>query len=310
MTDWKRLFEDLGVPCFDSGKNVAAGCISIQCPVCSDSSNHGNFSIENGTYHCWRCKGTFPAKAVSLAAHIPLEKAKDLIRKYTTGDMSVLGVSQRKQARASEISMPGKALGEPHRKYLEGRNFDPDELVFYHGIKGTDFSGMWNGIDFRYRIMIPVYDGDGRLCTFQGRDYTGKSDLRYKCCPVEKAIVHHKHLLYGAEMAQGLKRIVVVEGVFDQWRMGQGCVATFGTSLTREQVNLLTNWKEVIFLFDPEPEAQQHARDYAQDIAACGCSVEICAAEFGNDKDGNPIDPGDLSPERARDIMRDFGFKR
>ena len=210
---------------------------------------------------------------------------------------------------ATSIDMPGEPISEPHRRYLEGRGFDPDELVRYHGILGTTAVGTWQGIDFRYRVMIPVYDLDGRLCTFQGRDYTGKQELRYKCCPVEKAVVHHKHLLYGAELARRRDRIVVVEGVFDQWRMGVGAVATFGTSLTREQVYLLTLWKEVVFLFDPEPEAQRHAHEYAKDIAACGCSVEVCAAEFGLDKDGNPRDPGDLTPDEARGIMNELGIR-
>lgn len=307
-TDWKRLFDDLHVPNWDSGKNVAPGHISIQCPFCDDKSNHLNFSIAKGYCQCWRCKAGHPVKAVSLAAHIPMDSARKLIQQYSHGLNPYLQNEQTKKAHAKSITLPGAPIKEPHKKYLEGRGFDPEELEFYHGILGTDMVGMWQGIDFRYRIIIPVYDVWGELCTFQGRDYTGKQDLRYKCCPVEKAVIHHKHLLYGAELARDKDRIVVVEGVFDQWRMGPGSVATFGTSLTREQVNLLTLWKEVVFLFDPEPEAQQHARDYAKDISACGCSVEVCAAEFGLDSKGNPRDPGDLTPDEAKGIMKELGM--
>lgn len=307
-TDWKRLFDDLGVPNWDSGKNVAPGNINIQCPFCNDHSNHLGFSIEKGNCMCWRCPAGHPVKALALAARIPMDTARDLIRKYSHGISANLVADRRKEASAKSITLPGKPIGPPHRKYLEGRGFDPDELVFYHGILGTDMVGDWQGIDFRYRVIIPIYDVWGNLCTFQGRDYTGKQELRYKCCPVAKAITHHKHLLYGAELARNRNRIVVVEGVFDQWRMGPGAVATFGTSLTREQINLLTLWPEVLFLFDPEPEAQQHARDYARDIAACGSSVEVCAAEFGLDKNGNPRDPGDLTPDEARGIMKELGM--
>ena len=307
MTDWKRLFDDLGVPCWTEGKNCSPGRINIRCPFCNDHSNHGSVGIDKGDYQCWRCKGGYPAKAVSLAAGIPLQTAKELILKYSNGTVSSIR-HESKKANGKSITLPGGPLQAVHKKYLEGRGFDPDELVFYHGITGTGFADRWQGIDFRYRIIIPVYDLDGNLCTFQGRDYTNKQELRYKCCPVEKAVVHHKHLLYGAELSRNRDRIVVVEGVFDQWRMGQGSVATFGTSLTREQVNLLTNWPEVVFLFDPEPEAQQHARDYAKDLAACGCSVEVCAAEFGLDSKGNPKDPGDLTPDEARGIMNELGI--
>lgn len=309
MTDWKRLLDDLNVPNWTEGKNCSPGRINIQCPFCSDKSNHGSFSLSKGNYQCWRCEGGHPVKALALAARIPADSARDLIRKYSNGVNTYTPTQRKSASGVTSITLPGSPIGEPHRKYLRGRGFDPEELEFYHGILGTDMVGDWQGIDFRYRIIIPVYDCFRNLCTFQGRDYTGKQELRYKCCPVEKAVVHHKHLLYGAELAQNRDRIVVVEGVFDQWRMGPGAVATFGTSLTREQVSLLTQWPEVIFLFDPEPEAQQHARDYARDIAACGCSVEVCAAEFGLDDKGNPRDPGDLTPDEAKDIMKELGIK-
>ena len=309
MVDWKQLFTDLNVPCWDSGKNVAPGNINIQCPFCDDHSNHGGFSISKGNYQCWRCKGGHPVKAVSLAAHIPMDTARQLIQKYSKGVNPFLQAEQTHKSNVKSITLPGEPLKECHRRYLsEVRKFDPEELEFYHGLLGTTDVGYWQGIDFRYRVIIPIYDVWGNLCTFQGRDYTQQQELRYKCCPVDKAVVHHKHLLYGAELARNKDRIVVVEGVFDQWRMGPGSVATFGTSLTREQVNLISMWKEVIFLFDPEPEAQEHAREYARDISACGCSVEVCAAEFGYDAKGNPRDPGDLTPDEARSVMKELGM--
>lgn len=309
MTDWKQLLDDLNVPNWDSGKNCSPGRINIRCPFCSDSSNHGSWGIEKGDYQCWRCEGGHPVRALALAARIPLDSAKELIRKYSHGVSKFSTPKASTKSNVKSITLPGEALKDCHRRYLsEVRKFDPKELEFYHGLRGTTDSGYWQGIDFRYRIIIPIYDVWGNLCTFQGRDYTQQQELRYKCCPVDKAVTHHKHLLYGAELARNKDRIVVVEGVFDQWRMGPGSVATFGTSLTREQVNLISMWKEVVFLFDPEPEAQEHAREYAKDISACGSSVEVCAAEFGFDEKGNPRDPGDLTPDEARGVMKELGM--
>jgi hypothetical protein len=303
MVDWKALLDSLGVPNWDAGKNVSPGHINIRCPFCDDHSNHGGFDIEKGHYSCWRCEGGHPVRALSLAAGIPQKTAEELIQRYTTGSSPT---RSRVHASAKEITLPGGAMQEPHRKYLEGRGFDPDELAFYHGLLGTGISCMWEGIDFKYRIIIPVYDLDGRLCTFQGRDYTGRQEIRYKCCPVEKAVVHHKHLLYGAEMCRARDHIVVCEGVFDQWRLGPGSVATFGTSLTREQVSLLSMWPRVTMLFDPEEEAQERARKVARDLSACGCQVEVCAADFGLGKDGKLRDPGDLTRQEAQEVMREI----
>lgn len=305
MIDWEVILRQLDVPCWTSGKNVSPGHVNIQCPFCDDHSNHGGFDTETGSYSCWRCSGGHPARALSLAAGIPSSVAQDIISRHTTGTVSR---ATRKQAQGTSIRLPGKPMQEPHRKYLEGRGFDPDELAFYHGLLGTGISDTWEGYDFRYRVIIPIYDVDGSLCTFQGRDYTGRQKERYKCCPIEKAVKHHKCLLYGAEMCTGRDHIVVCEGVFDQWRLGPGSVCTFGTAVTREQVALMSRWSWVTMLFDPEEEAQEKARKVARDLSASGCRVDVCAADFGLDREGNPRDPGDLTAQDAQEVMRELGM--
>ena len=299
MIDWKSLFTDLNVPYWDEGKNCSPGRINIQCPFCSDHSNHGSFGIAKGDYQCWRCKGGHPVKAVSLAAHIPMDTARQLIQKYSKGLNPFLQAEQTHKSNVKSITLPGEPLKECHRRYLsEVRKFDPEELEFYHGILGTTDIGYWQGIDFRFRVIIPVYDVWGNLCTFQGRDYTGMQDLRYKCCPVDKAVVHHKHLLYGAELARNKDRIVVVEGVFDQWRMGPGSVATFGTSLTREQVNLISMWKEVVFLFDPEPEARNTPVNTPGIFQPVAAPLKCVLPNLGLTLKGTPVTLATLRPTK------------
>lgn len=306
MVDWTRLLDSLRVPNWTSGKNCTPGRVNIQCPLCGDHSNHGSFGIDKGDYQCWRCPGCSPTRALSLAARLPLAEAQRLIRDYTTGSVHT-SAPERKTATGKILEgIPGGALEQPHIDYLHKRNFRAQQLVERYGIKGTGPTSIWKGSDFRLRIIIPIYDLDGNLVNFQGRDITGKQDLRYKGCPVAEAGVHHKHLLYGAHLARDLDRIVVVEGVFDQWRMGPGSVATFGTSMTREQVSLLTRWPEVVFLFDPEDEAQEHARAAARDIASCGNKVWVARADLGKNPKGEPRDPGDLTPLEAQELMAEL----
>src|SRR5690606_34062072 len=114
-------------------------------------------------------------------------------------------------------------LQTPHKKYLIKRNFDPDELVSLWGIQSTSpFSSLSieNGkIQYKYRILIPIL-WEGRPVTFQARDYTGKQSIKYLACPEEREIIHHKHILYGHPSLWENRRGVLVEGVFDVWRLG------------------------------------------------------------------------------------------
>lgn len=308
MIDWKQLLDDLGVPNWESGKNVAPGNINIRCPFCDDHSNHGGFSIEKGSYSCWRCKGGAPAVALSKAANIPLESARRYISQYTTGPVRERSQGVTKQAKATELVLPGGTRCYPcHRAYLEGRNFDPAELEFRHGIRYTLIE-RWGKkqIDVGYRVVIPVYDLGGRPVAWQARAINDEvQEPRYLFPDVEECLMHYKHTLYGAEACTARDSIVVCEGIFDQWRLGRGAVATFGTSLTREQVNLLSRWRRVFFLFDPEDTAQEHGRDYARDLASAGCQVELCRTDNRNER-GELKDPGDLSPVEADEIMREL----
>lgn len=307
MTDWASILQQLGVTYWTEGKNVAEGCVNIQCVYCDDHSNHGGFDCTSGRYRCWRCGSHFSLDALCRAGGINMQKAKELVNMH--GGLPSVSTRTRKVASASDITLPGGKLMPMHVKYLEGRGFDPEELEFYHGIKGTSYLDRWQGIDFRLRVIIPCYDVDGSVVTFQGRDITGKQELRYKCCPVEKAIKHHKHTLYGAELCTHRRRICVVEGVFDAWRLGQGAVATFGTSVTREQIALMAQWEQIVIAFDPEDEAQSHAREIAMELSAMGRQVVLARADFGVNADGSIRDAGDISKDDAEAFMREIGMR-
>jgi len=98
----------------------------------------------------------------------------------------------------------------------------------------------------------------------------------------------------------------VVEGIFDMWRMGRGFVCSFGTSLRDTQVRLLSEWKEVLFLFDNEEMAQEKAHGYAQILASVGVSASCVVADFGENADGSSRDPGDLTEVEAQEIRREL----
>ena len=306
MVDYESICKQLDIPYWTSGKNNVEGCLTIHCPCCPDDdpdpSRHGNLNPADGSYSCWRCKGSHPSVVIARAAHISVQAASDLIRKYTTG---VASVKREEVKMANSITLPGSYMPlDIHRNYLEGRGFDVGELKFYHGIKFTGMMEKWEGMNWQFRVIIPVFDRRNNLVSFQGRDVTGKQD-RYLFPPKEKQVRDCKTLLYGAELCGKKDALLVVEGVMDAWKLGAGAVCTFGSSVTQEQVLEMSHWRRVFLAFDNEPAAIEHARDVAKQLSSLGTEAFIVNTDFGLDSEGNVRDVGDLSFSEAREFMKD-----
>lgn len=310
MIDWKGLLDSLGIECWTPpAKNVAKDCVNIRCPCpgCQDRSNHGGFNTVTGTYRCWKCKGTYAAQALAWAAHITIDEAHRRIAQYTTGEN--IPPERKKPVYAQSLELPGGPLEEMHRKYLLGRGLDPDFLVRYYDIRGTKLFTKWHDKDWSLRIIIPIKDYTGRIVTFQGRTIVKDPNVvRYFACPPQYALANNKHLVYGADLAWHRDTVIAVEGVVDAWKLGPGAVATFGTSMTQEQLVLLAHWKHVIFFFDPEKLAQKHAEEYGRTLAYLGSDVEMAYEDFGTFPNGDKRDLGDLSPHEIARIKNELGL--
>ena len=303
--DAYRFCVENGVTCWLEGKNVRPGWVHVQCPLCGDHSNHGGFNPEDGSYACWRCKGSHPVVIIQRLLQLNHDSAAQLYDKYK-GSESIkkheLPTKSWGNPAVTLVEPPGIELSRRHRNYLSGRGFDPDELIRMYDLTGTGPFDCWKGVDFKLRVIIPIRDFNGAIVNFQGRDITEKQDLRYKGPPIDMVPIHHKHLLYGGHLALSSSTVVVVEGVMDMWKMGPGYVATFGTSLHIHQIIALSHWKNIIFLFDPEPEAQKRAAEYARDLGSLGCHVDVLSADFGTNAKGDARDCGDLTPQEVDEL--------
>jgi len=266
--DMLRLYQDYGVLYFTEGKNTAAGWISTRCVWCDDQSNHLSWNLDDGYFSCWRCgaKKTIPTVARLLG--IGEIDAEGVIKIYG-------GVSKRKliypekEIFRQDHKLPGGTgkLQANHKKYLSGRGFDPDQLEYDWGLLGTGpiallSTGQGNEkktIDFRYRVIAPIIWNKEEV-SFQGRDITGKSGLRYITCPPDREVVHHKHILGGRQEFWGDTGIIV-EGYYDVLRFGLKACCTFGTKYTTQQVRtMVRSFKRAFVIFDDEPQAQEQAQ--------------------------------------------------
>lgn len=260
------ILKNLNIPyVIGPTKNVSYGMVGINCPYCQDSSNHLGI-FPNKKWSCWKCKRTghlftllqtlIKIEYQDYRVLIDSPKKWDIDIQTTIRNILAKPIPPKieeplvfpipKEAKPIPRNPPWNLLTE----WLEKRKFTTDNCILW-GAKYAD-SGYYNS-----RLILPILDINKKLVGFQAKDLTEKGNVPYDQ-PKDFKIKSH---LYGLWRAS--KRVIVVEGVLDVWRIGGGAVASFGKGLSKEQRNLLyTNVKEIILAWDGDAivEAEKEAR--------------------------------------------------
>ena len=307
MFDAEAFYKEYGIHYVTPGsgdKHSREGWIQVPCPFCTGHSGyHLGYNLEEGYYNCWRC-GSKRIYAVIDALVGPLDEngIKDIYKRFQTdpdGYYPWKDVPKADKKQKLKLPEGTETLKKAHKQYLRGRGFDPDEIVDIWGIMGTTVYG-----NYARRIIIPIYY-QGRLVSYHSRDITGRQRLRHKACEKAEEILDHKTIVYGFDHAirNSRKKVIVVEGIFDVWKIGPGAVATFGIEVLSSQVRLLSKFEEVFVLFDNEPQALKNARKLRDDLLTLGSDSYVI-------KIPNMTDPAELSRGEARKLrQRIFGIE-
>lgn len=192
------------------------------------------------------------------------------------------------------LHMPGSPkMSAIMRNYLSKRGFSPEYMIDKYLLQDGGIAGEW-----AFRLMIPVYM-DGRLIAWQGR-HVGADKVRYRASSIEESLLNIKDIVYNLDNCVGYDTVIAVEGVMDCWKIGDGCVALFGISVKDSQLRLLADrFSKVCFMFDPEPLAQQRARECARKLELMGTESTVICME-----DTSSEDPGDMLPSEVRDVRK------
>lgn len=286
--------------------DARGGWVSVHCCFCAGSADfHLGFSVEHSYWRCWRCGRHDAAEVLAALCRVDRSTAIDLHRavRGSPGDAQRIARDRAAQAavRISRYRRPDDVgpMGSVHRRYLEGRGFDPDRIEREWRVLGTGPASRLDGVDYRFRLFVPV-TWDGTEASFQARDVTGRSDRKYLACPVDREVRHHKHVLYGNQEKWGRVGIVA-EGVTDVWRLGPTACAVFGIQYRDEQVReIVRNFERVAIVFDAEAQAQAQARRLAATLRLV-LDAETVVVDLGSG-----IDPGSMSQDDADHLVRDL----
>ena len=297
------LYRQYGVRHATSGdRHTTPGWVNTGCPFCTGSPGlHLGFNLQNRFFRCWRCGWHSVVDTLVALCKISDQQARELSYQLRDGPP---GTYVRKSSdhliRITRYKRPSDIgrLRPSHKRYLEGRGFDPDKVETEWHLASTGPAAYLDGIDYRNRIFIPIVWNE-REVSFQTRDVSGKSDIKYKTCPMAREAVHHKHIVYGQPECWR-KTGIAVEGVTDCWRLGTSAFAVFGIQYKIQQVNLIRkHFDRVMVVFDGDRDAQNQARKLVAQLNAVGVDSELFRL-------GKGIDPGSMSDDDARHLVRDL----
>jgi DNA primase len=202
-------------------------------------------------------------------------------------------------------------------KYLDNRNIG-GELARYFGLRYCHDGKFWweeggrkRFQDYSRRVIIPVFNLDGQLASFQGRDITGSADKKYLFPP---GFASTGSILYNGHNAVGAREVCAGEGVFDVAAIKFALdgslqtrhvvpIGTFGKHLSSgdadsqlaklQQLQAL-GLQIITFMWDGEPAALEAA--ISAGLLCHGIGLKARLAELPADKD-----PNEVAPQVVRD---------
>ena len=160
-------------------------------------------------------------------------------------------------------------------------------------LRDADLVGEKNGRvydRFRNRLMFPIIDVRGNVIGFGGRVL---DDSKPKYLNSNETLIFNKRKnLFGMNLAKKTKlpNIILVEGNIDVVTLHQfgfdNAVASLGTSLTEEQVTLLSRYTEqVVLTYDSDEAGQRAAQRAIPMLEKAGIQVKVLKMKDAKDPD-------------------------
>ncbi len=313
------------------------------CPFHNETAPSFHVNAERGFFHCFGCKESgdvfgFLMKREGLSfvealhqlarrAGIPIPETDP--KKFSRDER--LRGANRKALDFYQRALRSEA-GYPARAYLKKRGLGDDTIAEY----GLGFApDRWDdlttslaksGIDratlveaglaregkrgghldfFRNRLIVPIFDSQGRAAGFAGRSLDG-SEPKYINSP-DSPIYRKRSVLYGLHRARSTIRrersAILFEGYFDclsAWQAGiGGAVAVCGTALTPDHAKLLAaQTRDVVLAFDADAGGRRATLASLPILLEAQLRVRVAPLSGGRD-------PDDIIREDGADAFRE-----
>ena len=249
------LIEFLGEPKSRYGSDIEGQRI-FNCPCCAEENggvpdNKYNLEVSfekdlnhGGVFNCWKCSSRDRGMKGNVYRLIRKYGNPTIYKEYkecvkTIMESRMYDIDAFTGMTESVVEREAVRLPKTYKKidlatcknrallaYLEKRKID-QQLIDKFNIGYTE----WDNEDFAYRnrVIIPSYDQFGELNYFIGRDYTGKSKIKYCNCDADK-----KELVFQESLIDWDAPIYLCEGAFDAMRFPNNGISMLGKVLTKD----------------------------------------------------------------------------
>ena len=295
----QSYLEDRDIEYWTKGKNVSAGWTTIRCPFefCPDHSNHCGINPQGIGFNCYICGETgHITKLIKEIDKCSWQKANKTYRNFS---QEIPNNIKKKiiLKQITKTNLPKNATPNIPRKaknYLIKRRFSPDYIINKYRLQ---YGGIFGR--YKFRLIVPFYL-NGRLITFSSIDITNEQIPKYKHQKIEDTIIDPSRTLYNIDSVKD--KMILVEGITDVWRIGDGCCATMGKTVSQEQLNIMykKRLKKVLVMFDFS-DAMDQSKKIATQLSGFGFSVEH--VECINTKIN---DPDDLPDNIVKKLRKNF----
>lgn len=253
------------VPWTTEGSHGRFGWTQTHCPRCGSQNWHCGIKDDLSRANCYICGSHSVSGLLKTLSGSSWKKIYELLGKRDY-------VVRETQEHSGKYTPPTNLLPIDEvydaQMYLKSRDFDPDYLEAVWGCQATN--GLSN---YPFRVFIPVIRNK-RPVSWTARA-TRNQKPRYQTARPEEKSYDEKKWLLGLDRVKG--KAVICEGPFDAFRVGVGAVATFGLSVTAEQVLLISRIPERYICFDNSPEAQKTAEKLCETLSVFpGKTVRCC----------------------------------
>lgn len=291
-----------------------------ECPSCGTAKWKVFINADSGLGNCFSgsCDVQRFNKFSFIRAHCGLDNSKTAAHIFQVA--KEMGWRPPRKSTVA-VTLASTAVKLPHSfpipingrnlAYLQNRGISKECAEYFHLrfcqkglVSYKDQYGQTRYQDFGMRIIIPVFDLDGQLVSFQGRDITGTAEKKYLFPNGFASTGAH---LFNGHNVHNTGRILVGEGVFDVAAQKLAMdsdpdlrdvvpIGTFGKHLSFGHENSqLAKFielqkrgvKEVTFMWDGELKATDAAIEAGEMVRGIGMNVRI--AMLPTDKDPNEV---------------------
>ena len=180
------------------------------------------------------------------------------------------------------------------KSYLS-RNYINSDIFSETGLFRVKEDGSDTYDLFRDRLMFPIHSVNGRVVAFGGRALNPEQEKQYKYVNSPTTDIYTKGKeLYGLYITKfdisKKGAVFITEGYLDFLRLYEkgitNSVASLGTALTKEQINLLSRYtKNLILLYDGDNPGIKAAVKAATLAVQLGCTPKIMLLPDKQDPD-------------------------